>query len=144
MLSFSFLRVGTVVVVGNGLVALIGVLALRLYTELAPAEVFGGLARNEVGETERDLIAGADQTDRVATAQEGHPVSNDADARRPAEGLKKAVGCPDEKQEIEACAEAKEDIQSGRAEHAQGEHDPRREALGELAVEKLAEAVSDF
>jgi O-antigen/teichoic acid export membrane protein len=41
MLSFSFLRVGTAVVVGNGLVALIGVLALRVYTELAPAEVFG-------------------------------------------------------------------------------------------------------
>jgi O-antigen/teichoic acid export membrane protein len=41
MLSLSFLRVGTVVVVGNGLVALIGVLALRVYTELAPAEVFG-------------------------------------------------------------------------------------------------------
>jgi O-antigen/teichoic acid export membrane protein len=41
MLSLSFLRVGTAVVVGNGLVALIGVLALRVYTELAPAEVFG-------------------------------------------------------------------------------------------------------
>jgi O-antigen/teichoic acid export membrane protein len=41
MLSRSFLRTGTAVAVGNGVIALVGVLALRIYTELAPAEVFG-------------------------------------------------------------------------------------------------------
>jgi O-antigen/teichoic acid export membrane protein len=41
MISRSFLKTGSIVILGNGAVALIGIAALRIYTELAPAEVFG-------------------------------------------------------------------------------------------------------
>ena len=41
MIPRSFLQAGTVVLFGNGIAALVGIAALRLYTELAPAEVFG-------------------------------------------------------------------------------------------------------
>jgi O-antigen/teichoic acid export membrane protein len=41
MISRSFLKTGIVVIVGNGIAALVGLAALRLYTELAPAKVFG-------------------------------------------------------------------------------------------------------
>ena len=40
--SRSFLRTGTTVVLGTLLNALIGIAALRVYTHLAPAQVFGG------------------------------------------------------------------------------------------------------
>lgn len=41
MISRSFLTTGAVVVVANVIVALVGVASLRLYTELAPSQVFG-------------------------------------------------------------------------------------------------------
>ncbi len=41
MISRSNLRTGAAVMVGNGLIAVLGVGALRLYTELAPASLFG-------------------------------------------------------------------------------------------------------
>ena len=41
MISRSFLQTAAVVAVGNGAVALLGIVALRVYTELAPADVYG-------------------------------------------------------------------------------------------------------
>src|SRR5262245_50493968 len=87
-----------------------------------PAEALGGLARDEVGQAKRDLIASADDANGVAAADDGNPVGGDADAGSPAERLTEAVGGPDKEQKVKAAAETEEDVEGSRAEHAEGQH----------------------
>jgi hypothetical protein len=91
-----------------------------------PTEQVGGLARDDIGEAERDLIAGADDAYGMAAAENGHPVGGDAHTGSPAERLTKAIGCPDEEQKVKTFAQTEEHVERGGAKHAAGEHDAGR------------------
>src|SRR5205814_369644 len=82
--------------------------------------------------------------DGVAAADDRNPVGRDTNARGPAERLAKAVRGPYKEQKVKAAAEAEENIERSGAEHADGQHDAGREALGKLAVEELAQTIGDF
>src|SRR5207302_7572048 len=103
-----------------------------------------GLAGDEISQTKRDLITGANHSDGMTAALDGHPIRRDTDARRPSQRLAKAVGGPDEEQEKEPGAETKNQVECRRAEQSDGEHDARRNAFRELTVEQLPQPVGNF
>jgi O-antigen/teichoic acid export membrane protein len=74
MISRGFIQTSAIVGLGNGLTALIGIAALRIYTELAPANVFGAanLVLGALGLGLQILVQPINATQlRYHTAQQG-------------------------------------------------------------------------
>jgi hypothetical protein len=110
----------------------------------APTQHFRRSPGNQVRQTQRDLIAGADDSDRLAAPQNRNPVADHADAGGPAQRLEVTIAGPDEQQKIKAGGHAEQSVQSGRAEHADGQQHARRNPLGQLPVHELAQAIGDL
>ncbi|TXT33557.1 MAG: hypothetical protein FD138_1858 [Planctomycetota bacterium] len=85
--------------------------------------MLGGLSCDQVGQAERDLIAGPDDAHRAATPLDRHPVRHHAHARSPTQRLAESVRRP---------------------HHPEGQQHARGNPLGQLPIEQLPQAVGDF
>jgi hypothetical protein len=109
-----------------------------------PAKLLRRPASDHEGERATELITGSDDSDGRPALQRGKPVRRHPHGRRPAQGLHITVARPDDREEIESRGPAKKNVQRRRGEQADREQHAWRPLFGELAVDELANPISQL